>query len=301
MTQTSAPLHALTIDAEDWAALMCMYAGRTGSVSSQFASSVHRTLDLLDEHATKATFFVVAQHAREEPALVREIAARGHEVASHAWTHLTVKAFAPDAFREDITRSVHTLQEITGQKVRGHRSPLFSLMPEHVWALEAMVEVGLSYDSSVATLPWRRAGIDIPDRPFTFRLPSAAEIVEFPVPARKVGPVTLRFIGGKGARLAPAGLTLRHMVECERAARPAMIYAHNYEIIPEVLGRYLPRSLGLKRIPMALAGVAFQLGAGRLHRLVRRLLTEYRWAPMGEVIRSLQKAASLPVVDLTAP
>lgn len=297
MSEASPLPHALTIDAEDWAALMCMYSGRSIPVSDQFASTVHSAVDLLDEYSVQATFFTVAQHAQEKPDLVREIAARGHEVASHAWTHLTVKAFSPEAFCNDITRSVRTLEDLTGKPVRGHRSPLFSLMPEHVWALEAMASAGLEYDSSVATLPWHRAGFDIPDHPFIFRLPSGAEIIEFPVPARKVGPITVRFIGGRGARLAPASLSVRHVREREASGHPAMIYVHNYEIIPDGLAKYIPRSMGLKRVPIALAGLAFQLGVGRLHRLVRTLLSEFAWAPAVEVIRSLREAGRLPVYE----
>jgi len=35
-------MHALTIDAEDWAQLMCSYLGRSIPVSAQFASSIGR-------------------------------------------------------------------------------------------------------------------------------------------------------------------------------------------------------------------------------------------------------------------
>ncbi|MGC9319565.1 MAG: polysaccharide deacetylase family protein, partial [Armatimonadota bacterium] len=84
--------HALTIDTEDWPALMCSYLGRRTRVSGQFARSVHRALDLLDEYQTRATFFVLASQAAEEPEPIREIADRGHEIASHGWTHAKLKA-----------------------------------------------------------------------------------------------------------------------------------------------------------------------------------------------------------------
>ena len=67
-------MHALTIDAEDWAQLMCSYLGRDMPVSEQFASSIERTLDILREHDTRATFFVVASQAVEQPEIVRQIA-----------------------------------------------------------------------------------------------------------------------------------------------------------------------------------------------------------------------------------
>jgi hypothetical protein len=209
-----------------------------------------------------------------------------------------VGACSPEGFLEDIRRSVGTLEDLGGRKVQGHRSPLFSLMPSHVWTLEAMAEVGLEYDSSVFTSAWHRAGMVIPEQPFIFRLPSGREIVEFPAPARKWGPITVRFIGGRGARLAPASLSIRHLQEREKVGLPGMLYFHTYEMTAENLAQYAPRSLGLRRIPIAAAALAFRVGAGRLERLTRLLLERFRWAPMREVIARLRDEGRLPVLDL---
>jgi len=274
---------------------MCMYSGHAIPVSPQFGGSVGGLLDMLDQADRSATFFVVAQHAAEQPAVVREIVARGHELASHAWTHRLVAAFSEDEFREDIRRSVATLEELSGRKVYGHRSPLFSLMPEHVWALEAMAEAGLQYDSSVFTLAWHRAGVMIPEQPFVFRLPSGREIVEFPAPARKWGPMTVRFIGGRGARLAPASLFVRHLEEREQAGLPGMLYFHTYEMGSGNLAQYVPRSIGRKRLAIRAAAWAFGVGGVRLQRLVRRLVQQFEWAPMREVIARLREEGRLPV------
>ncbi len=46
-----------------------------------------RVLDLLDEHGVRATFFCIARRAREHPALLREIVARGHSVQNHSHRH----------------------------------------------------------------------------------------------------------------------------------------------------------------------------------------------------------------------
>ncbi len=293
--------HALTIDTEDLASLFCMYAGQAVSVSPQFASSAAAILDRLDAAGVRGTFFVVAQHAAEQPTVVQEIVARGHEVGSHAWKHVPMRAWSPEEFREDIRRSVSTLEDLGGRKVHGHRSPLFSLMPDHIWALEAMAEVGLEYDSSVFTPAWHKAGAVIPEQPFLFRLPSGREIVEFPAPSRKWGPMTVRFIGGRGARLAPAGLSIGHLEERERAGLPGMLYFHTYEMISESLAQYVPHSVGLKRLPIAAAMLALVVGQGRLQRLVRLLLERFQWAPMREVIARLREEGRLPVFDLSKP
>jgi peptidoglycan/xylan/chitin deacetylase (PgdA/CDA1 family) len=110
--------HAFTVDAEDWPQLMCSYLGHETSVSEQFARSIESTLDLLDERGIRATFFVVAPHAEQEPGVIQEIVARGHEVASHGVTHAKLPEFSPRKFRDDLKRSIDVLQQITGEEVR---------------------------------------------------------------------------------------------------------------------------------------------------------------------------------------
>lgn len=44
-------------------------------------------LDILDQHCVKATFFMVGIYAEKHPAIVRDVAARGHTIATHTWSH----------------------------------------------------------------------------------------------------------------------------------------------------------------------------------------------------------------------
>lgn len=46
-----------------------------------------RILDILDKHCIKATFFMVGIYAEARPDLVREVAARGHIIGTHTWSH----------------------------------------------------------------------------------------------------------------------------------------------------------------------------------------------------------------------
>ena len=292
--------HAFTVDTEDWAALMCMYMGRSVPVSAQFSSSIRFLLDLLDEYQTKATFYVIASHAVEQPAAVREIVSRGHELGSHGWTHLKTHTFSPESYREDVRRSVGTLEELTGQKVYGHRCPFFSLLPGQLWALEAMAEAGLEYDSSMTSLVWARAGVPVPEQPFVCHLPGGASLIEFPALARRLGPVTARYIGGRGLRNLPRSFCVKHVEERERTGLPAILYLHTYEVMPDRLMQYVPAGFGVKsRLKLAIAAKSFELGLGHMQRSIRHLLSEYQWAPAREVIEALRLAGRL--VEHTPP
>lgn len=91
-------------------------------------------LDLLDAHAAKATFFLVGERAAARPALVREIAARGHGIANHSQTHPQARfwALGPGAMRREISACQQQLRDITGvaprwfRAVVGHANPFVS-------------------------------------------------------------------------------------------------------------------------------------------------------------------------------
>lgn len=292
--------HAFTVDAEDWPQLMCSYLGRNTPVSAQFVLSIERALDLLDAHETRATFFIVAPHAAQQPEIVKEIAARGHEVASHGTHHVKLHTLTPRQFREDLQHSVETLEGITGEKVRGYRAPFFSMMPKQAWAWEVMLDCGLDYSSSLTTRLWQAEKVALPDGPFICELPSGREILEFPALARKVGPITGRLIGGRTLRVLPGSITHAHMKEREQNDLPAMLYVHSYEVTPDRLMRYLPPGLRIKdRLKLFVSAKAFEVGMGRMNRALGALTDRFDWAPMCEISDHLRDAMELPRVEVT--
>ena len=62
-------------------------------------------LDRLDRAGVRGTFFTLGWVAERHPSLVREIGARGHEVASHGHEHRLAFQIGPKAFRDDADRS----------------------------------------------------------------------------------------------------------------------------------------------------------------------------------------------------
>ena len=83
---------------------------------------VGRLLDLLDRLDVPATFFVEALNARVYPALLREIVARGHELACHGWQHEHWHGLTPAQEREILERCTHALNDL-GVRPVGFRPP----------------------------------------------------------------------------------------------------------------------------------------------------------------------------------
>ena len=65
-------------------------------------------LDALDGLDVRATFFVIGEACLRHPALLREIVARGHEVASHGHSHTTFSSLSAG----ELTRELAAVQEV---------------------------------------------------------------------------------------------------------------------------------------------------------------------------------------------
>src|SRR5262249_32385648 len=129
--------------------------------------------------------------AKYQPRIVREIAARGHEVASHGWGHERIPTLTPEQFRESVRDSKAGLEDLVGQPVLGYRAPSFSILRGSEWALATLVEEGYTYDSSL--VPSRRPGYGYAGGkrdPYVFETPSGP-LYEFPPATLNVGPATI--------------------------------------------------------------------------------------------------------------
>ena len=86
-------------------------------------------LDMLGERGVKATFFMLGNRAQTEPELVRRIAAEGHLIGNHSWSHPNLARTAATKVREELTRTSETLEQITGEKVKYFRPPFGARRP----------------------------------------------------------------------------------------------------------------------------------------------------------------------------
>lgn len=206
-----------------------------GHYADRLVPTTQWLLDRLAEFGAHATFFVVGQIARDNPALVRAIHDAGHEVASHGWDHKRVVAMTPGEFREDIRKSTDALEQVIGTSVRGYRAPTFSVMRETAWALDVLVEQDMLYDSSIYPVRHDRYGVPrAPRAPFRAR-GEEQTILELP-------PATLRLLGlntpmGGGGyfRLFPLFLTRWALRQAQHQCMPpvAMLYFHPWEFDPD--------------------------------------------------------------------
>lgn len=283
---SSRTLNAMSIDVEDYfqVAAFAPYIDRErwNSMPCRVERNIDRILELLDRHEARATFFTLGWIAERYPAMIREIVARGHELASHGYSHARASEQTPAAFREDLSRAKALLEDTGGVAVRGYRAPSFSIGAANLWAHDVIAETGHAYSSSVYPIAHDHYGMPQAPR-FAWRAPSG--VVEIPPSSLRLLGRNLPASGGGYFRLLPYPVSrwgIRRINE--RDGEPCIFYFHPWEIDPEQ-----PRIRQANAKARFRHYVNLERTAGRLDRLLR----DFRWGRVDEVFATrLERAAS---------
>lgn len=234
--------HHFTVDVEEYfhpTALAHHYPmAEWDDLERRSPDVIARLLDFLDARQVQGTFFVLGWLAEKEPAMVRAIAASGHEIASHGYEHELVARLGPDGFRDSVRRSREVLMEISGNEVLGYRAPSFSIVPGLEWAFDMLLEEGYRYDASlfpIARHPTYGYPTADPDPHWLTR--AGGRLAEFPATTAEVLGRRLPASGGAYFRLLPAGLVRRGLAQARRRDAAGMFYIHPWELddwVPDV-------------------------------------------------------------------
>ena len=274
---TTTMLNAMSIDLEDW---FCVH-NLSGVIRRddwdtcelRVAESTRRVLRLLDRHDTRATFFVLGWIAERLPDLVREVADRGHEIASHGYGHALLTDLTPREFEDDVDRGLEALARCGVDRVLGYRAPSFTVVEStKAWAFEVLERRGFRYDSSVFPVGFH-PDYGIGDAPLE---PHAVteHLHEFPMSCIDVLGRRLPVGGGGYFRLLPYRYTKLAIERCNAAGRPAVFYLHPWELDPEQPRVRLPRSKRFRHYH----------NLDKTERRLDALLGDFRFATVREVL-----------------
>ncbi len=177
--------NVLTVDVEDYfqveAFASSVKPDSWDGFEPRVEGNVRRVLGLLDRNRTTGTFFVLGWIARKFPGLVREIAAAGHEIGSHGFSHQHISRQSPEQFRADVRAARQCLMDQVQKPVRSYRAPSFSITKRTLWAVDVLAEEGFRFDSSI--FPVRHDLYGIPDGhrfPYWHTTPKGGSVFEFP-------------------------------------------------------------------------------------------------------------------------
>jgi polysaccharide deacetylase family protein (PEP-CTERM system associated) len=275
----SGVLNALTVDVEEWFHIVgadeLVSSEKLKNCESRVVKNTSRLLDVLGERGCRATFFILGSVAKDYPSLVQKIADEGHEIGTHGLSHRPIYDQTKDEFTKELIESKNILERILNQKVYGHRAASFSVTKETLWAVEAMENAGIEYDSSVFPIRHSRYGIPDSDR-FPHRLfdeQGKHSVMEFPLSTIRLLGRNFPMSGGAYFRFLPYPLVRWGIKKLNREDRPAVFYIHPWEIDP-----------GQPRInlPFRRRFVHYH-GLRSTERKLKKLLADFRFGPMKEV------------------
>jgi polysaccharide deacetylase family protein (PEP-CTERM system associated) len=267
------PSILLTVDVEDW------FQVENFKPYIPFSSwperelrverNVHRLLDLFDSVKTtikpsslpasqpqaegrpNATFFMLGWLAERLPHLVREIHARGHEVASHGYNHQLPGQLSDQDLKQDLVDSKRRLEELIGAPVTGYRAPSFDISDD---TLKIIEDSGYSYDSSYNSFALhgrygtislngnKKMGIALQMADNFFELPVSNLEFDHPI-SYQLSTINSgrnakkRFVlpwgGGGYFRLIPGALFRRGVKSILARQNAYLFYMHPWEIDPD--------------------------------------------------------------------
>jgi len=244
----------ITIDVEDWFQVenfkKYIPFSTWSSYEFRVEKNTHRLLDLFDSfnpqpaalkrhaHKVRCTFFILGWLAERLPHLVREIQARGHEVASHGFDHNLCTEESNHRLKQDLLDSKKLLEDIISAPVTGFRAPSFSIRNDILKVIEGC---GYLYDSSFNSFAMHdrygklllnsdtKKGISYQFSKNFFEVPISNLGLQNPFS----GSFTLPWGGGAYFRLIPFSIFKRGVNNILKKENAYLFYMHPWEIDPD--------------------------------------------------------------------
>jgi polysaccharide deacetylase family protein (PEP-CTERM system associated) len=267
-------MRVLTFDVEDWFHVLDNDVTASPSAWPRLESRVERnTLRILDElgsRGVRATFFCLGWVAEHHPALVRRIAAEGHEVGTHSYAHLPVCEACRHAFEPDLKRSLRLLEDLIGRRVNCYRAPGGTLSLHHGWAIDTLLAQGIEVDCSIPRARLVGRGHRPVDGPATIASQDGS-LLELPLGGERAFGVDFRCSSSGYFRLSPYAVVQQQL----RQRRYVMSYFHPRDFDPDQ-----PTVEGLSLLRRLKARVGLRSALERF----RRLLDEFEFVNVSEAV-----------------
>jgi peptidoglycan/xylan/chitin deacetylase (PgdA/CDA1 family) len=85
-----------------------------------------KVLKALADECVHATFFLIGKPASEHPSMVRRIAAEGHTIGTHSWTHPSLAQIKPSEATDQITHGISAVEmALQGSATTTPSTPFF--------------------------------------------------------------------------------------------------------------------------------------------------------------------------------
>jgi polysaccharide deacetylase family protein (PEP-CTERM system associated) len=286
------PLNAFCVDLEEWFHICGVdtefsHPDSWGRAESCVVKDTEVLMRILDDANSKGTFLTVGWVAERYPDMIRALVDAGHEIGCHSYHHQLVYEMTPEAFEEDLKRSLGVLRELSGQPVRAYRAPGFSITRDCFWAYPILRRNGIEIDVSIVPASRDHGGVDDFTRdPFLLHL-DEGDMRCFPVSVMTIAGRTVPFSGGGYLRLFPSSLINAGYRQNHRQGRPGMSYIHPREINPDQPRLSLPRMKSFK----------YYVNIGTTEAKLRAMLDNFRFSTVSETLETVERWPEYHYID----
>lgn len=279
--------NALTVDVEDAVnQAMRNFFGKEMEPTGRVVENTQRLLELFAEFEAKATFFILGEVARSHPALIGEIAAQGHELGIHGYSHKRYSQLSFAQVKEEISTAKKLVEDISGMEVIGHRAPEFSINQNNLWVMDILLSEGIKYDSSIFPAKSGRYGWSGFTKDIDwFEWESGKKIIEFPLSTINYLGREIPACGGGYLRAFPYAVT-RQAFNVIQKKRPVNVYLHPYEIDPPPFQEFYMDLVNKSSLKSRMKLKGYWFNRESVVPKLRHLLSTHRFNTMKSIIRA---------------
>jgi len=233
-------MNLLGIDFEEWfhPELIQKHIKKTDNELSVVAG-IDKILEFLRKQDTYATFFMVGELLESKPELLDKILDGGHEIGFHTMNHKRLDSMKS---KQEFVEELKKFSKLTSKKSKGFRAPSFSLNYSSSWAIDALVENGYQYDSSIVPAKTTLYGMPNAElKPYKItsqnleKNSNNGKIIEFPLLTRKFFNYSVSVAGGFFVRLLPLKWIETAIRNNENKNIASSFYIHSWELTPEFM------------------------------------------------------------------
>lgn len=118
--------------------------------------NVKSVIDTLDKYEAKATFFFLGSFINQNPDIMKDIVARGHEVGNHSYSHPDFTKISYNKIINELNNSAEAFKNATGQDMKPYVRPPYGAKNASV--LKAISDGGYTHTVmwNVDTNDWKK-------------------------------------------------------------------------------------------------------------------------------------------------
>lgn len=118
-------------------------------------TNINKILDILSAHNVKATFFLTGSGAEKHPQAIKNIAAKGHQLGNHSYSHPDFRTLSAAQMKSQLDRTETIIKNLTGKSTKPIFRAPYGSVNSNVLAGVGAAGYGYTIQWNIDTIDWR--------------------------------------------------------------------------------------------------------------------------------------------------